>query len=186
MNESTPIRLLGISGSLRRASNSTAILRTLKERIAGQAEIELFDLRHIPLYDQDLDGDTKPEPVQALRDAIVAAHGLVVVSPEYNYGISGVLKNAMDWASRPAYKSPLKDKPVVFLASSPGSAGGARAQLQLVQLFSATLSRVVLVPQVTIPGVGSKIVDGRLTDEASLTIALGAVQALLAEVRRGA
>lgn len=186
MNESNAIRLVGLSGSLRRASHSTAILNTLRHRYAGRVELHVFDLRNIPLYDQDLDGDVKPEPVQALRDAISASHGVVVVSPEYNYGISGVLKNAVDWASRPAYKSPLKDKPVVFMTSSPGSVGGARAQAHLLELFSATLSRIVIVPHVAIAGVHAKIADGRLVDETSLGFAVGAVEALLDEIGRRA
>ena len=172
--------ILGISGSLRKGSNSTAILRTLAERDWVGAHFEIFDLKDIPLYNGDLDVD--PAAVVALKRAIADCDGLVLVSPEYNYGIPGVLKNALDWASRPGYKSVLKDKPVVCLTSSPGLTGGVRAHSQLRQTLYATLAQLVPVPEVAIPSVTDKIVEGRLTDERSLKMVTGLVDALIAWV----
>lgn len=177
-------RILGISGSLRRESYSGAILRRLQEAVAAQATIEVFPLASVPLYNADLDGEQKPEAVVALKDAIRDCEGLVLVSPEYNYGVPGVLKNAIDWASRPGYQSVLQGKPVLMIASSPGIVGGARAYAQLRQTLSSTLSRIVAVPEILISHVHSKVQDGRLTDEASLKYMLEGFNALLAEIRK--
>lgn len=171
--------IVGISGSLREGSNSTAILRTLTERDWGENQMTAHDISEVPLYNADLDGDEKPAAVVALKKAIAAADGLLLVSPEYNYGTSGVLKNALDWASRPGYQSVLKGKPVVIITSSPGAMGGVRAQEQLRKTLYGTLSVLVPNPEVAIAGVADKIVDGKLTDEASLRHAVDAVRALL-------
>jgi chromate reductase len=183
-SHSYPIRLLGISGSLRRASNNTAVLHSLATLVAGKAELVVHPLNDIPLYDGDLDTQTPPAAVRALKQAIAEADGIVVCSPEYNYGMSGVLKNAIDWASRPGFKSPLKGKPVLVMTSSPGAVGGARAHCQIREAFSATLSRVVARPQVTIAGVAQKLVDGRLVDEPTKQFIIEAVDDLIAEIRR--
>jgi chromate reductase len=179
----TPPRLLGISGSIRKGSTSTIILQSLAEKLGGRATLDVFPLNDIPLYNADLDGETLPPAVAALKRAIVEHDGLVVCSPEYNYGISGVLKNALDWASRPGYKSPLKDKPCLIMTSSPGATGGVRAQLQVRETLTATLSRVVVRPQVVIASVTQKIENGKLTDEPTLKFALEAIDDLVREIR---
>lgn len=170
--------VLGISGSLRKGSNSTAILRTLAGQDWGGDQIQIHDIADVPLYNGDLDGEEKPAAVERLKEAIAQADGLLLISPEYNYGTSGVLKNALDWASRPAYNSVLKGKPVVIITSSPGAMGGVRAQEQLRKTLFGTLSVLVPGPEVAIPSVGDKIVGGELTDETSLGLAKKAVQAL--------
>jgi chromate reductase len=175
--------ILGIPGSLRRESYSSAVLRGLQEAAGTRARVDVFSLEKVPMYNADLDGDDKPAPVVALKNAIRECDGLVLVSPEYNYGVSGVLKNALDWASRPGYQSVLKDKPVLIMTSSPGS-GGVRAQGQLRQTLAATLSRVIAVPEILISQVQTKIQDGRLIDATSLKFMLEAFEALLAEIRR--
>lgn len=177
------MNLLGIGGSLRREAYSTAVLRTLREKCADKAELTLFSLRDIPLYDQDLDGESPPEPVKLLKAAIEKCDGLIVCSPEYNYGMSGVLKNAIDWASRPGFKSPLKGKPVVLMTTSPGYTGGVRAQYQLRETLSATLSRVIARPQVVIAGVHEKVKDGQLVDTSTIAFALAAIDDLIAEIQ---
>jgi chromate reductase len=183
MNIKKP-HILGIGGSLRRGSYSGAVLRGLQETASDRAHIEVFSLETVPLYNADLDGDDKPAPVVALKNAIRDCDGLVLSSPEYNYGISGVLKNALDWASRPGYQSVLKDKAVLIITSSPGMVGGVRAQGQLRQTLAATLSRVVAVPEVVIAQVKSKIQEGRLVDAPSLKFMLEAFEVLLTEIRR--
>ena len=177
------VRLLGLPGSLRRASHSTAVLRTLAERCPPDVVIDLHDLRAVPLYDQDLDGEATPEPVRALKEAIAAADGLVIVSPEYNHGIPGVLKNALDWASRPAFRSPLVGKPVLIATASPAFTGGVRAQAQLRETLASTLSLVVPAPEIVIGGVHEKVRDGRLVDEAAVRFALDGLAVLAAEIR---
>ncbi|MBV9734745.1 MAG: NAD(P)H-dependent oxidoreductase [Acidisphaera sp.] len=177
------IRLLGISGSLRRDSYSTAVLRTLIEKAAPAIEITEAPLHAIPLYNQDEDGERMPTTVRQFKQAIAECQGLVIVSPEYNHGISGVLKNALDWASRPAFASPIMGKVVVLMTCSPGFLGGVRAQAQLHLTVTSMLAHVATHPQVVIGAAASKMKDGRLTDQASLDVAMAALQAGAAEIR---
>lgn len=176
------IKILAIAGSLRQDSNSKAILKTLCERKWHGATVEAFDLGGIPLYNGDLDGDEKPGQVPSFKEAISRSDGLLIITPEYNYGMSGVLKNALDWASRPAMDSVLKDKPCVVIASSPAGTGGVRAHEQVRKTLYACLSHVVPAPEVAIPKVHEKLEDGRLTDFDSLKMAAQAVDALIAWV----
>ncbi|WP_223840754.1 NADPH-dependent FMN reductase [Pseudomonas extremaustralis] len=108
------------------------------------------------LYNADLEETALPSSVTALKEAISQADGLIICSPEYNYGTSSVLKNALDWASRPGFHSPLKNKPVLIMTSSPGLLGGVRAQSQLRETLSATLSNVIFCPLIVIPGINQK------------------------------
>jgi len=181
----TKVRLAGISGSLRRNSNNTAILRTLQARLPADVELSLLSLDSLPLYNSDLEGAELPASVAEFKAAVQAAEGLVLCSPEYNFGTSGVLKNALDWASRPANASPLKGKHVLIMSSSPAFTGGARAQAQLREAFASTLSRVVVHPPVVIAGIHEKIKEGRLVDESNVRFALDAIAALVAEIRSG-
>ena len=177
-------RILGIPGSLRRGAYSSAVLHALAEAVRERVHVEIVTLEKIPLYNADLDGEHKPEAVVALKNAIRACDALVLSSPEYNYGMPGVLKNALDWASRPGYQSVLKGKPVLILTSSPGMLGGARAQAQLRQTLAGTLSRVVAVPEVLIANVAAKVQDGRFVDATSLQFMLEAFDSLLVEIHR--
>ena len=179
-------RLLGISGSIRRGSSNTAILEALRRRLAqnGKGDLTVFALDDIPPYNGDLDGEAPPAPVQAFKQAIRECDGLVVCSPEYNAGMSGVLKNAIDWASRPAFNSPLKGVPVLLMSSSPSPTGGVRAQSQLRETLVSCLSRVIVTAPVVIPLVFDKFVDGVFDSEPHLAFAEVAVDALVAEARR--
>lgn len=180
-----PYRLIGLSGSLRKASHSTAVLKAIAAELAPQTEVAIADIGTLPLYNQDLDVEPHPAPVAALREAIAAAEGLIVVSTEYNHGVPGVLKNAIDWASRPAFASPLKGKPVLVVTCSMASTGGVRAQYQLREAFASTLSRPVMTPEVVIPSVHLKRdAEGLFTDRATLDYAANACKALFAEIDR--
>ena len=176
-------RLLGISGSLRRASFNTTVLATLAGHIADRATLVLHPLSDVPLYDQDEDGPTPPVGVAALRQAIAEADGVIVASPEYNYGMPGVLKNALDWASRPYGKSALIAKPVLTLTASPAATGGVRAQAQLNEVLIATGALLVLRPQTVIAAVHEKVVDGRLVDGPTLEFLQAGVVDLLRNIR---
>lgn len=181
---SRAIRLLGLSGSIRRDSTNTAILRSLSERLRSSASLILFPLDDVPPYNGDLEGELLPRSVRELKDAIARSDGIVLCSPEYNHGMSGVLKNALDWASRPSFASPLKNKPALIMASSPAYTGGARAHAQMRETLAAALARVVARPQVAIAGVMHKVVDGKLVDEGTFNFCLEAIDDLLAEIRR--
>jgi chromate reductase, NAD(P)H dehydrogenase (quinone) len=173
-----PIRLLGISGSLRRHSYCTAILRTLGQTIAESATLEIFDLSSIPPYNEDEEGERLPQAVLDLRQAVEKCDGVVLASPEFNHGMPGVLKNALDWASRPAYRSPFAGKPSLVLTASPAFTGGVRAQSQIAETLAAMLAHVVAVPQVVIASVHEKVADGRMTDPVSLQFLAVATDAL--------
>jgi chromate reductase len=175
--------LLGLSGSIRQESTNTIILRTLAGKLSGRVSLTLFPLNEIPLYNSDLEGDHLPAPVRALKDAISRSDGIILCTPEYNHGMSGVLKNAIDWASRPAFASPLKNKPALLMTSSPGYVGGARAHAQMQETLTSALARVVARPQVVIAGVMQKISDGKLADESTIKFCLEAIDDLLKEIR---
>ena len=177
------VSLLGLSGSLRRASNSTAVLRGLQGALAPRTSLNIFPLHRMPLYNEDDDGEQAPESVRALRSALEISDGVIMISPEYNHGMSGVLKNALDWASRPFGQSALKGKPVLTMTASPAFTGGVRAQQQMNETLVSIPARLVHRPQIVIGGVHDKVRDGRLIDEATLSFALAGVEDLLKEIR---
>ena len=182
MSDKMPV-LLGMSGSLRAGSYSNAVHATLRERFAGRADLRLYDLGPIPLYNQDFEGDKRPPVVKQLLADIAAADGVVLCAPEFNHSIPGVLKNAIDWASRPAFTSVMAFKPVAIMATSRGPLGGARCLEHMKVALDSMLSRVALAREVIITSAETKIRDGRLVDETSLGFACGAVEALLTEIR---
>lgn len=176
-------KILAISGSLRRESFNTAILKTLGDSLSG-VDFEIFPLNDVPLYDQDLDTATPPAGVAALRRAILEADGVIVASPEYNYGVSGVLKNALDWASRPYGRSAFNRKPVMTLTSSPAFTGGVRAQSSLHETLFAVGARPLARAQIVVALVHEKVKDGRLVDEPTLGFLKAGTDDLLKEIAR--
>jgi chromate reductase, NAD(P)H dehydrogenase (quinone) len=182
-NREPPLtRLIGMSGSLRSGSYSNAVLETLRDQFSGRAEIVIWDLGTIPLYNQDFEGEKRPAPVKELLSAISESDGLLLCAPEFNHSIPGVLKNALDWASRPAFTSVMAYKPVAIMATSRGPLGGARCLEHMRVALDSMLSRVALAREVTITSSADKIRDGRLVDETSLGFACGAVEALVHEI----
>ncbi len=145
------IRLIGFAGSLRQGSYNRALLRAAIAEVPAGVTVETTEIGDIPLYNADLDTATPPEPVRRLRERIRAADGLLIATPEYNYSIPGGLKNAIDWASRPATSSALKHKPVGIMGTAGGRFGSVRAQLALRQVFVFTESFVMLKPEVVLP-----------------------------------
>jgi chromate reductase len=145
------VQILGIAGSLREASYNRALLRAARDLLPAQVELEEVDLRGLPFYDGDLEAAGDPESVAALKQAIRAADALLIATPEYNRGVPGVLKNAIDWASRPALASPLTGKPVAIMGASTGRGGTARAQEQLRAALEFSRATVVEQPEVLVP-----------------------------------
>jgi chromate reductase len=138
------MKLLGISGSLRRSSYNSMLLRAADPLLPSGAELEIFDgLKAIPPYDADDDLDPAPDAVQALRDAITEADAVLVVTPEYNASIPGVLKNALDWASRPHATNVLRGKPAAVVGTSTGMFGAIWAQAETRKVLSTIGARVV-------------------------------------------
>lgn len=159
------VRVLGISGSLRKGSYNTSLLRAAGELLPEGMSLETFDLSPIPLYNEDIREAGYPPPVQELRDRIAAADALLIVTPEYNYGVPGVLKNAIDWASRPP-NQPMNGKPLAMMGATPGVLGTVRAQMNLRQVCVAVNMIPVHRPEVFVGKANEKIdAEGRLTDE---------------------
>ena len=160
------MKILGISGSLRTGSLNSALLRAAVELAPDGMKIDQYGgLRDLPHYDQDLDTDDPPTTVAELRARMRAADGVLIATPEYNYGVPGVLKNAIDWASRPVATSPLKRKPVAVMGAAPGAFGAVRAQLSLRQTLLWTDSDVVSKPELMVFQARERFdVAGTLTD----------------------
>ncbi|MBN1430532.1 MAG: NAD(P)H-dependent oxidoreductase [Anaerolineae bacterium] len=159
------LQVLGFAGSLRRGSYNAALLRAAGELLPEGMTLEIADLSSIPLYNEDVRDQGYPEAVQALRDHIVGADALLIATPEYNGSISGVLKNALDWASR-APGLPLKEKPVAIMGASTGNMGSVRAQMHLRHLCSYMNMFPLNKPEVLVAQAQDKFdVDGRLIDE---------------------
>jgi len=138
------MRVLGISGSLRRDSHNSALLRAGAERLPAGAELVPFErLGEIPPYDEDVEARAVPEPVRELRAAIRDADAVLIATPEYNHSIPGQLKNALDWASRPAGKSALNGKPAATIGASTGMFGAVWAQAELRKVLGAMGGRVL-------------------------------------------
>jgi chromate reductase, NAD(P)H dehydrogenase (quinone) len=138
------MRVLAISGSLRRDSHNTTLLRAAADVLPSPAEVEFFDgLREVPPYDADDDVERAPAAVQRLRDAIASADAILFATPEYNSSIPGQLKNALDWASRPAGAGALLGKPVAVIGATTGSFGAVWAQAELRKVLGASGARVI-------------------------------------------
>lgn len=158
------VAILGFSGSLRKGSYNTALLRAARDLLPAGSELEMFDLAGIPPFNQDEEG-APPEKVKELKAKIRAADAILIATPEYNYSIPGVLKNAIDWASRPYGDNAFEGKPVAVMSASIGMLGGARAQYHLRQTFVFLNMHPINRPEVMMPFSADKVdADGNLKD----------------------
>jgi chromate reductase len=158
------MRVLGISGSLRADSYNSQLLHAARELLPEGAELEVFDgIRDLPHYDQDLDNDGGSAPVRALRERIRAADVLLIATPEYNGSIPGLLKNAIDWASRPRGSASLANKPVAVIGATTGSFGGVWAQADTRKVLGIAGARVI-ESDVAVPRAPECFADGGLVD----------------------
>jgi chromate reductase len=166
-----PVRILALAGSLRRRSYNRGLLRAAQELAPSGVEVRLDEhLRAIPFFDEDLEAETAggPAAVRALRDAVAAADGLLVATPEYNQSIPGVLKNAVDWLSREAPGEVLAGRPVAIVGATSGRWGTRLAQSALRQTLYATGALVLPAPNLYVAAAGSLFDDeGRLVDDAT-------------------
>lgn len=165
-NGSRPVRVLGISGSLRAASSNSGLLRASQEVAPEGIEITLFDIKDLPFYNGDVEARGDPESVTALKSAIRDADAVLLATPEYNWGTSGALKNAIDWASRDREEGSLMGKSVTIIGAG-GRAGTARAQMQLQETLAETGSIVMVKPGVLVQGYAPRKFDseGNLIDD---------------------
>jgi chromate reductase, NAD(P)H dehydrogenase (quinone) len=177
----TEMRFLGFAGSLRRASYNRGLIRAAAELAPTGIVVEAFELGDLPLYNQDVEDAGEPAVVVAFKQAIERADALLVATPEYNHGVPGVLKNAIDWASRPRITSPLRDRAVAVMGASPGHGSTARAQAQLRDAFVFTGACVMPQPELLIGGAGALFdADSNLTDPAIRASLVELIEALRA------
>lgn len=159
------IPIAGISGSLREGSYNTATLRALKEIASDTLDIDIVTLEDVPLFNEDVEAQGWPDRVQALRDRIEPAEGIIFATPEYNYSVPGVLKNAIDWLSRPERKGPIFGKPAAIIGATPSMVGTARAQAHLRQVVFYNGMPLIADVEILVARAGEKFDDqGRLTD----------------------
>ena len=143
------MQVLGISGGLRRASFNSGLLRAAQEVAPAGMEVSIFDLKDLPFYNGNVEADDDPAPIIALKPAVRNADAVLFATPEYNWGTSGALKNAIDWASRDREEGSLMGKPATIIGAS-GRAGTARAQMQIHETLAETGAVVMVKPSVQI------------------------------------
>jgi chromate reductase, NAD(P)H dehydrogenase (quinone) len=163
-----PLIVTGIAGSLRSASYSRMVLQSIAALLPEGTRFELLDIGALPHYNEDLDNASAPEAAGSARAQIAASDAVIIVTPEFNHGLPGVLKNTLDWLSRPVFKSCFAHKPVMFATISPGALGGVRTQSHLRETLASMLCRLVPLPEIAVTHVNAKVADGRLTDAATL------------------
>ena len=176
-------RILGISGSLRRDSHNTSLLRAAAEAAGPDVELELYDgLKDVPPYDEDDDTHLRPKSVARLNEAIANADAVLFSTPEYNASIPGHLKNAIDWVSRPVATNALRNKPVAVVGASTGAFGAVWAQAELRKVLAALGARVLDV-ELPVPHAHTRFDEGGLTDDEIRASLAEAVETLAAEGR---
>jgi chromate reductase len=159
------VKILGFAGSLRKGSYNKMLLRAAVEVAPAEVALEVFDLEGIPPFNQDME-NSPHEKVMALKEKVKAADGILIVTPEYNYSVPGVLKNALDAASRPYGTSPFEGKPVAMMGVSIGMFGTARAQYHLRQTMVFFNAFPLNRPEIMVPFAEKKFdANGKLTDE---------------------
>jgi chromate reductase, NAD(P)H dehydrogenase (quinone) len=174
-----PVTILGFAGSLRKGSYNRALLRAAKDLLPGNATLDIFELDGIPGFNQDLER-TPPEEIKDFKARIRAADGILIATPEYNYSMPGIMKNAIDWASRPYGDSAWTGKPVAIMSASIGMLGGARAQYHLRQSFIFLDLIPLTKPEVFVTFAQQKFDEtGALKDEPTRAVIKDQLQALV-------
>lgn len=178
------LHVLGISGSLRAHSYNTGLLRAAAELLPAQMSLEIFDLAELPLYNQDTESVGYPHAVALLRERVAAADAILFACPEYNYSVTGVLKNAIDWASRPGGNAPLTGKPAAIIGAG-GRFGTVRAQLHLRQICTHLAMPLLPTPELMVVRAWEHFDEqGNLTDSNTREQLHGVLAALERWTRR--
>ncbi|HEY0481632.1 MAG TPA: NAD(P)H-dependent oxidoreductase [Kofleriaceae bacterium] len=176
------VALLGICGSLRKASLNRALLAAVRDALPASARMALYDDLDLPIFNSDLE---EPPGVARLKAAIAAADGVVFSVPEYNYSVPGGLKNALDWVSRPPQQSPMRGKPVGMVGAATGMSGTIRAQTHLRQMLLYSDTPCLSQPEVLIPRAQDRFdAEGRLTDASTGALLASFGRAMVAFVER--
>jgi len=183
-SHNSTVHVLGISGSLRKGSFNSGLLRAAREVLPEGMDLEIAEIADIPLYNGDVELAGFPEPVARLKERIAAADALLFSTPEYNYSIPGVLKNAIDWVSRPPQQSPLSGKPIAVMGAG-ARLGTARAQYHLRQVAVFTNMLPINKPELLVMNAAEKFDgSGKLKDESTKEQLAALLEALATWVRR--
>jgi chromate reductase len=176
--------ILGFAGSLRKGSYNKALLRAAAELLPKEAKLEIFDLEGIPPFNQELESSV-PARVKEFKAKIRAANAILIATPEHNFSVPGVLKNAIDWASRPYPDNSFEGKPAAIMSASTGMLGGARAQYHLRQIFVFLDVHPINKPEAIVTFAGQKVDEqGRLTDETTRKVIKALLESLVAWTKR--
>lgn len=184
MFNQAPVQVLALPGSLRTGSYNRRLLEVAGELAPPATELRIYGLESLPLYNRDVEARGNPTPVEDFKAAIAGADALLIATPEYNAGTSGVLKNAIDWASRPPRQSVLADKPVAILGGG-GRGGTRRAQAQVRAALAHPGARVLEGPEVAVARISERFDEqGRLVDDSMRESLRALVENLVAEARQ--
>lgn len=163
----TPLKIVALSGSLRAQSYNTMALKAAATLLPEGVSLEILDYSDVPLYNGDIHAHGQPAAIERLRAQIAAADGLLIASPEYNFSVAGVLKNAIDWLSKAAPVQPFKNKPTAIISATTGPLGGARSQYDLRKIMASIEAIVMPKPEIFIGNSATRFQDGKLVDEAT-------------------
>ncbi|KGM50181.1 hypothetical protein ATO9_01375 [Pseudooceanicola atlanticus] len=177
------MKIVGLIGSLRAGSLTRQIMETLPELAPDGMEITMAQIDHLPFYNEDLKADGTPEDPRRLADAIAAADGLIVGSPEYNRSTPAVIKNAIDWVSKEPDR-PLSGKPTLIATQSPGALGGILSNYHLRQVLSVTGAELITGPEIAIIRSGEKVETGKIVDADTRDFLAGQLERLAEAIRR--
>ncbi len=178
------VHIASFAGSLRKKSYNRSLLRAAQELLPDSTTLEILSIDEIPLFNQDVEDLGDPEAVTVFKEKIRQADALLIATPEYNYAVSGVLKNAFDWASRPPGQSVLTGKPTAIMGASPGMFGTVRAQSHLRQSLQYVDAHTLNKPEVMINNASQKFdANGKLTDEKSRQLIRALIDALVQVAR---
>jgi chromate reductase, NAD(P)H dehydrogenase (quinone) len=181
------VKILGMAGSLRGKSYNRALLRAAVSLAPVGSSIAIFDLKNLPMFNQDIEIDL-PVSVKEFKDAIKAADAILFVTPEHNYSVPAVLKNALDWASRPQGDNSWAGKPAAIMGASPGMIGSARAQYHLRQMFVTLDIRTFNKPEIIVGSCKDKFTEegGELKDEMTRKFMVQQLETLVAFTKKQA
>ena len=169
----TPLKIVALSGSLRAQSFNTMAVAAAGSLLPEGMTLEILDYSDVPLFNGDVQAKGQPECIERLRSRIAAADGLLIASPEYNFSVAGVLKNAIDWLSKATPQQPFKNKPTAILSATTGPLGGARSQYDLRKIMASVEAIVMPKPEIFIGNAATRFQDGKLVDEATAKLLQG-------------
>jgi chromate reductase len=178
---SNTLSVLGIAGSLRRGSYNRGLIRAARELAPSWIQVTPYDLGDIPLFNADVESEGEPDAVRRFKQAIADSDALLFATPEYNHCVPGVLKNAIDWASRPPRHSVLTNRPVAIMGAATGGGGTARAQAHLRDGLAFTRGLVMPVPEVLVPFAGDRFDEAGNLHDAPTRVAVGELVVALGE-----